>query len=319
LDFSFFVRMVIDRINPSLFIIAETEIWPNLISYLGKKNIPVLTVNGRLSDSSFRGYLSIKFLVSRILKKVSLFCMQTPRDAERLINLGVDEKRIQVTGNMKFDAKANVNYKKDSLDYRKKLNLDPSESLLVAGSTHPGEEEIILNIYQRLLKDFPKLKLLIAPRHPERSQEVERLINKAGLQAVRVSRLPGVPVKREEIFILDTVGDLVSYYAISDLVFVGGSLVKKGGHNIIEPASVEKPVLFGPFMFNFRDIAELFLANKAAIKIQGQQELYLEIRDLLKNKDKRERLAQAAKQLIQKNQGATKRNAELIRELIKIA
>jgi len=317
LDFSLIVRRTLNKIKPSLFIIAETEIWPNLLSYLYKRNIPVVVVNGRISDSSFKGYLLIKFLLRPILNRVTLFCVQSDRDAQRLIGLGVSGDKINITGNMKFDFKDYTDLKKDYTDYRLKLGLNPKEKLLVMGSTHPGEEEIILKVYKDLLKDYSSLRLLIAPRHPERTKDIEKLIIKYNFQSLRISQVDLRPVTCDlrPIFILDTVGQLVNYYAISDIVFVGGSLVKKGGHNILEPASLGRPVLFGPHMFNFRDIAELFLKNQAAILVHNQKELREKIKDLLSNPSLATQFCQRAKELILENQGATQKNVGLIKNL----
>ena len=316
LDFSFIVRRVIERIKPSVFIIAETEIWPNLITCLFQRNIPIITINGRISDSSFKGYSLIKLLIRPILEMLSLFCVQAERDAQRLQFLGVKQERIRVTGNMKFDA---VDYKnKQPADYagfRKKLGLVDNERLFVAGSTHPGEEEIILGCYKELLTDYQDLKLLIAPRHPERSNEIKQLVSKSGYRAVFVSGLPAecAGYLAKHVFILDTVGELADFYAISNIVFVGGSLVKKGGHNILEPAFFAKPIFFGPQMFNFRDIADLFLNNKAAIVVSDGRDLKRRIAELLDNQEKALQMGESARQLISLNQGATKRSAEFIR------
>ena len=309
-DFSFIVKSVIDKINPSFFIIAETEIWPNLISYLHKKNIPISVVNGRISDSSYRGYFMIRFLLKPILDKISLFCVQTNSDAERFKGLGVPEEKIKITGNMKFDIEDYADSKKDYADYRKRLDLEFSGKLLVAGSTHPGEEEIILNVYKDSLSEFPYLKLLIAPRHPERAQEIANLIRKFGFETRMISLS-----NSQTVFILDTMGQLINYYAIADIVFVGGSLIKKGGHNILEPASFAKPILFGPYMFNFRDIAELFLINQAAILVNNQEELKVKIKEFLGAPAQTQQMGQRAKELILDNAGATKRNAQLIKKL----
>lgn len=333
LDLSFIVRVVLDRISPSLFIIAETEIWPNLISCLYKKKIPIAVVNGRISDASFRGYLAIKFLVKPVFKKIALFCVQTARDGERLMRLGVWEDKIKITGNMKFDNADLRGSNADGADkYKSILGLSKEEKLLVAGSTHPGEEEIILNVYRGLLAELPYLRLLIAPRHPERAAEIEKLVKVRGFNAVRISKLndstPASPAGRIQrfnaclparqdstIFILDTIGQLLSFYALADIVFVGGSLVRKGGHNILEPASFAKPILFGPHMFNFRDIADLFLASKAAILVHNQEELKTNIKYLLNNNSRISELGRQARELIRQNQGATRRNAEYIRTL----
>ena len=335
LDFSFIVRMVVGKIRPALFIIAETEIWPNLISCLYSKNIPIAVVNGRISDSSFRGYLMIKFLLKPILNRISLFCMQTERDAQRLIRLGVSGNKINVTGNMKFDARDYTDERiADYTDERMELGLKDKEKLLVAGSTHPGEEEIVLGVYKKLLAEFTYLRLLIAPRDPERAKEVEGIVIKYGFLVQRVSRLAGervsgfaglpvsrlnrhtgTPAHRQTVFILDTVGHLVDYYAVSDLVFVGGSLIRKGGHNILEPASLGKPILFGPHMFNFRDIAELFLENQAAQSVRNRDELAQKLRDLLNDSSKALQFSRRAKGLIRENQGATQKNLGLIKNL----
>jgi 3-deoxy-D-manno-octulosonic-acid transferase len=186
---------------------------------------------------------------------------------------------------------------------------------LVAGSTHPGEEEIILSAYRKLLNEFPDLRLLIAPRHPERSQDLVKLIKRFGFISTRISILDSQthgPTDPQTIFILDTVGVLLYFYSIADIVFVGGSLVKIGGHNILEPTALGKPVLIGPYMFNFSDIADLFIINKAAILVRNQEELKENIRYLLNNHSLITELRLLAKELILENQGATKRNMEFI-------
>ncbi len=318
LDFSFIVKSALNKIKPSLLILAETEIWPNLISSLATRNIPLIVVNGRISDSSFRGYLMIKFLLKPILNRINLFCVQTDRDAQRLMRLGVSGDKIKVNGNMKFDVTDYTDEKTtDCTDYKIKLGLEDNEKLLVAGSTHSGEEEIILNVYQELVREFPDLRLLIAPRHPERAKEIADLVLKNGFKSIFVSNLDLIPNTYDlrPIFILDSIGHLMNYYAIADIVFVGGSLVKKGGHNILEPAVLGKPIIFGPYMFNFRDIAELFLKNQAAILAHNPQELKEKVRDLLNSSSQAMQLSWRSKKLILENQGATQRNLEYINTL----
>ena len=314
LDFSFIVRHVIGRIKPGLFIIAETEIWPNLIAYLYRKKIPIVTVNARLSDASFKGYSSIRPLIKPILNKINLFCSQTELDAARLKQLGVGASKIKITGNMKFDLKDSSALKKDYIDYRAKLKLDPGDRLFIAGSTHPGEEEIILAAYASLLNKFPNLKLLIAPRHPERSKDVLRLISDSGFSGLEVSRLNlgAAAPKKNPVFVLDTVGELVNFYAAADIVFVGGSLIKKGGHNILEPADQGAPIIFGPYMFNFRDISGMFLKNNAALMVRTQADLVSAAEKILGDATKAAQLVNNAREVIALNQGATKRNIEEI-------
>jgi 3-deoxy-D-manno-octulosonic-acid transferase len=313
LDFSFIVKHVLKRINPCMFIIAETEIWPNLINCLNKLQIPVITVNGRISDSSYQGYRLIKFFIRPILRMIKQFCAQSSLDASRLEDLGVDKTKIQVTGNVKFDINLDSSLASDILVYRSKLGLGPFDKLLVCGSTHPGEEELIFVAYQELLRIFPKLKLLIAPRHPERSKNIYRLAVKWGFMPALISNIP-TPLD-SSVFILDSIGQLLNYYSAADIVFVGGSLVKRGGHNILEPASFKKPVIFGPHMFNFRDISELFLANQAALMATDSQELANKVKELLNSNLLSKGLVERAYDLIIKNRGATGKNIQIIKQL----
>ena len=317
LDLSFIISRVMGKINPSVFILAETEFWPNLITHLYQKRIPIIVVNARISDASFKGYLSIKFLLKNILNKINLFCSQTRRDAERLIRLGVSENKIRITGNMKFDLKS-YSTLNESTDLKLKIGLKPKEKFLVAGSTHSGEEEVVLAAYKKLLVSFPDLRLLIAPRHPERTADLERLIRLKGFDTIRISKLADSPDRssnRRAVFILDTVGELLSFYSIADVVFVGGSLVKNGGHNLLEPAILAKPILFGPHMFNFRDIAQLFLEHHAALLVRDAEELCSNVKYLLDNPDKIQSLSQRARGLLIANRGATQKNVEIIKDL----
>jgi len=318
LDFSFIVRKVIKKINPSLFIIAETEIWPNLITCLHKQKVPVVTVNGRISDRSYSGYRAIKLFIRPILRKVGKFCVQSETDALRLVNLGVDKGNIQVTGNVKFDINLEAAVGFDPLAGRRKLMLGLDDKLWVCGSTHPGEEEIIIKAYKELLLSFPKLKLLLVPRHPERSRDVGRLVSGNSFMPVFISSISGAcpTCINNPVFILDIMGELLNYYSAADFVFIGGSLVKTGGHNILEPASQKKPVTFGPYMFNFRDIAKLFLENKAAVMVADYQDLVNKAKEILASNLLSKQMVERAYELIIRNKGATKKNIEVIKQLI---
>lgn len=244
-----------------------------------------------------------------------MFCVQSHLDAQRLMRLGILKDKIRITGNMKFDIQDYADLKRDYTDYRLKLRVAEQEKLLVAGSTHHGEEEIILRAYKELLSEFPNLKLLLAPRHPERAKDVERSVIKEGFDSLFISNLPPTTyhLPPRAVFILDTIGELLNFYALADIVFVGGSLIKRGGHNILEPAIFSKAILFGPHMFNFRDIAELFLRNQAGLLVQSKQELRDKIKDLLDNPSKIQKLGESARRLILENQGATQKNLECIR------
>jgi len=319
LDFSFIVGRVLRKVNPCLFIIAETEIWPNLITALYRQKIPVITVNGRISERSFAGYSAIKLFIRPILKKVSRFCMQSETDALRLKALGVEDSRIKVTGNVKFDIDLENLAQADFSQYRKKLWLQADEKLFVCGSTHEGEEIKLFNVYNKLLTAYPKLKLLIAPRHPQRSKKICRLAKDNGFMPILVSGITSScpTCINKAVFILDIMGELFNYYGASDIVFIGGSLVRKGGHNIIEPASLKKPVIFGPNMFNFRDISGIFLKSGAAMMANNESELVNGIKYILGNDSKASEMALKARAVIAANKGATGKNIEVIKEYMR--
>jgi 3-deoxy-D-manno-octulosonic-acid transferase len=319
LDFSFIVRRTIKRLKPALFIIVETELWPNLITCLNREGIPLVLVNGRISDNSFKGYCAVKFLLRPVLERVNLFLVQSERDAARLMRLGVSSEKVKITGNMKFDAVKNLDAKKDYSQYKSKLGLMPEEKILIAGSTHRGEEGQVLSAYKALSAEFSFLRLIIAPRHPERASEIEKLVKRYGFLPQKISALLEKKIITEAagntVFILDTVGQLFLFFAVSDIVFMGGSLARCGGHNILEPASLAKPIIFGPHMFNFRDITQLFLDNSAAIMIGSSKELEANIRDLLKDSGRMLELGRSAQNLILKNQGATRSTLEYIENI----
>jgi 3-deoxy-D-manno-octulosonic-acid transferase len=245
--------------------------------------------------------------------------VQSQQDASRLKALGVFADKIKVSGNMKFDIKPPERSAQDRSLYRQKLKLNPEDILLVAGSTHPGEESALIAIYKRLLKDFSALKLLIAPRHPQRSHKLGEDILSAGFRPVFIFAgvKECVSCCARPVFVLDEIGHLFDFYNAADIVFVGGSLVKKGGHNILEPASLKKPVVFGPQMFNFRDIVNLFLENNAALKALDASDLEVKIRQFLLNKDSARQMGERAYALLEQSSGATARNLELIKSIMR--
>jgi len=315
LDLSFIVGSVVRKIDPCLFIMVETEIWPNIICALNKKKIPIIMVNGRISEASLKGYKLIRPFLKPVLDKISLCCVQSESDAGRFESIGMSREKIRVTRNMKFDASIAG---QGAQLLRDKLKLKKSDKLLVCGSTHKGEEKMILDAYKKLLNDFIDLRLLIAPRHPERSRSIRELVLQSGFDAREISGLKQDEPAGREIFILDTIGQLLGFYSIADIVFIGGSLVNKGGHNILEPASFRKPVVFGPFMSNFRDIAGLFLSNNAGIMLRNRLELEPAIRSLLNHPQEAALLGDRGNRLIDSNKGATLRNIEAIKNICRV-
>lgn len=312
-DISFITDRVVRTLKPELFLCLETELWPNLISSLHKAGARIILVNGRISNGSYFSYRKIKFIISGILQKFCLMLMQSEQDAVRILTLGSPKDRVYVTGNLKFDLLL-LGADSGRKEIRSRLKLQESDILLVAGSTHKGEDEIILECYSGLKKEYQGLRLLIAPRHVERAQDIEQFIIRCGFKPEKFSALSSKfrAQNSEPVFILDTVGNLKTIYAAADIVFVGGSLVKKGGQNPIEPASLGRPVIVGKFTFNFQDVVKSFLENHACMQVETKEELYSAIRLLLEDPEERRRLGANARETIEKNSGSSQRTIELI-------
>jgi 3-deoxy-D-manno-octulosonic-acid transferase len=292
----------------------ETELWPNLLRALATAGVPAVVANGRISDRSFRRYRLVRGLFRRVLDHVSLFAMQSEEDARRIIALGARPERVLVTGNLKMEA-PRADPGVESL-WRRLLHLG-EERVWIAGSTHRGEETAILDAFLELRRDGEPLCLILAPRHPERADEVEALARERGLTAVRRSRLTaGAP---RDLILLDTVGELAALYAIADVIFVGGSLVPAGGHNVIEPALHAKPVVFGPHMQNFREAAALLLRAQAARQVPDATRLVPVLQQLLGDGDARRRLGEAAWHAVSAHQGACERTLEALERLLEPA
>jgi 3-deoxy-D-manno-octulosonic-acid transferase len=311
LDISWVVRRFLKVLRPSLLVIMETELWPNLVRLSSAAGARVVIVNGRISDRSFAGYKRLSWLIGPVLKHISLFCMQSRESADRIIAMGAGAARVHVTGNIKFDIGSDFSRPA----FLKKLRaLTEGQMLLVAGSTHENEEEMILGIYKSLRKDFAGLRLVIAPRHLERIDKIRRLVRVNGLEAVRLSRLE--TFLGGQVALLDTMGDLTALYELADVVFVGGSLVEKGGHNPIEPAVFGKPVLFGSHMDNFKEIRDTFVRQGAAIEVETAPSLEYELRRLLASPAERKALGDKARELLNQGRGATERTVlEIAREM----
>lgn len=319
MDLSFAVRKFLDAINPCCFIIVETELWPNLILELSERKIPIVVVNGRISKRSLKGYSILRPLFKHTLSKVNLFCMQTNKDAESIVGLGAPVERVRVVGSVKFDIAthgASEKTREEIQVFSKILGISPYSQLIVAGSTHKPEEELILRIYKILFAQYSRLRLLIAPRHIERSPNIERLVRNFGLEPALFSKLSSQKPADDKVIILDTLGQLNLIYSFATIVFVGGSMVDKGGHNLIEPAVFSKPIIFGPYMSNFQDIAQLFVEKEAAMQVKDEKHLFEACADLLRNPGLRNELGQKARQMVESSKGATERHTQLIRNLM---
>ena len=311
-DMSFFIKSLIRKMNPKLLILIETELWPNLLHYTEKNKIPVLVLNARLSDRSFGKYRLLSSLVKRLVRSVRIFCVQSDLDKSRFLQLGINSDRIKVTGNMKFDAIEELDTKQFlELDIlKRKTSLNQDDFFIVAGSTHNKEEEYVLDAFIELKKEFNSLRLLIAPRHLERLGSIEDLIGRRGLKSQSLSKIE--VAYKDSILLLDTIGQLRLIYSLANLVFIGGSLVSIGGHNILEPAFFGKPILVGPYMHNFRAVTKLFLSNRALAQVKDSGDLKLKMKELMSDKDKLDNLGRAAKSVLASKQGATLLNLSII-------
>lgn len=312
-DLSWVVSRALSVFRPKMFLIMETELWPNLIIEASKRKIPIAVINGRISDKAFPRYEKVSFFFKRVLKKIDLLCMQTEVDRKRIISLGADKDRVYVVGNIKFDQS-----KTNSGDVPGALGLKNNEQLIVAGSTHNNEEEIIARVFIRLKDKYPHTRLLIAPRHIHRTAEIKQVLKKLGLESLRISELNLSKISQGDntVFILDIMGVLNQYYQLADIVFVGGSLVRHGGQNPIEPASYAKAVVFGRHMFNFSQIAKIFLDNNAAVCVDDQQQLYETLDILLSDQKKRKKFAAQAQLVVNENRGSLQRITTLLKEKI---
>ncbi|MBI5415779.1 MAG: 3-deoxy-D-manno-octulosonic acid transferase [Candidatus Omnitrophica bacterium] len=311
-DFSWAVRRYIRTLKPVLYISAETEIWPNLYMFLHRNRVPIIQVNGRISDRAFAGYRKVGFLTRRVLTCVSGFYMQTEEDAGRIVRLGAIPQRVHVIGNLKFDQAP----RQASLDKRQ-LGFDDAVQLLVAGSTYPGEEEIILAAFKQLSGEFPALRLIIAPRRAERAEEIFRLVQTKGFQPRRFSSLPQGREEGRNILIVDRFGYLRDIYGLADCVFVGKSLRGRGGQNMIEPLSFGKPTFVGPHTENFRDVVRIFEKTGALIRVEDGPGLIAQIRRVLADPSRLPVIAAAAIEEIRRHQGATRRTLEAIGDILR--
>jgi 3-deoxy-D-manno-octulosonic-acid transferase len=320
IDHPLVIRRAIEKIQPSLLLIAETELWPNLLRACGKKGIPIVLFNGRISQKSFRRYLFFKFFFKECLKYISRFLMQTEEDRTRIIEMGGESQKAKAVGNLKFDQTFPSFTTEAISEMAKSLGLRGNENILIAGSTHSGEEEILVSLYKDLKKIDPHLVLILAPRHLERLEEVEKILKKESLPWQRKTsfllRGGGSDQEQSRIILLDTMGELIGLYSLGTLVFVGGSLVPVGGHNPLEPLLFRKCVLFGPHMFNFLEISNRLIETGGAIQVSGKEDLFSQTKHLLLDKGAQKEIGEKGYRFLQKHQGATERIFNEIRPFL---
>jgi 3-deoxy-D-manno-octulosonic-acid transferase len=315
LDFRWAAARALTRLRPRLVLLTETELWPNFLAACAARRIPVVLINGRISPRSFPRYRLVRRWFGRVLQDVRLFCMQSAADADRILALGAPAERVTVTGNLKYDLPA-LEHDPDVPAIRAGLGLPAGCRLVIAGSIHRGEDGPVIQAFRSAVASRPDLCLLVAPRHPERLEEVERLVVKAGVPCVRRSRLPAESVREGSAILLDTMGELARLYAAASVVFVGGSLIPHGGQNILEPAAFGRPILHGPHMENFAEMRDRFQEAEAALQVADGPALAEALQALLDDPAKAERMGRAGRAIVEAQRGATQRMADLVGALL---
>lgn len=313
-DYPFAVRSVLESTRPDLVVIMETEIWPNFIGVAREMGIPVVLANGRISDRSFGRYLRFSWFFRPVLQRLSALCMQTPVDASRITEIGAPAGAVHVAGNLKYDIPVMKADAELVAQIKKTYRIPADCFVFAAASTHEGEETLVLQAYQALLRRAPESFLILAPRHPERAPGVAELLRKNGLPFRFRSQLAAdqAPQAAGSVLLLDTVGELAGLYGASDLVFVGGSLVPTGGHNPLEPAARAVPVLFGPHMENFREIAALFVSHGGGVQLPDADALAGELLRLCADAPARAEMGRRGAGILEQSAGSTERHLDVM-------
>ena len=319
IDFAWVVRRVLDRAKPRLLVLMEGEIWPHVLREARRRGVKTAIVNGRVSARSFPRYRLLGWFMRRVLADLDALCMQSDEGARRITLIGADPARVRVTGSLKFDA---VKVPAPSAHGRPRdrvlrfFAVPPSRPVIVAGSTMRGEERPVLQAFRRIKSTQPQALLILAPRHTDRFTEVMHISRGEGFATTRRTELAIDADPRADVVVLDTIGELALVYQLATVAFVGGSLVPTGGHNILEPAVYGRPVVFGPSMTNFAEIAELFLSHGAAVQVRSEHELEETLITLMSDSVRRASLGAAARALVDANRGATDRTLDVLTSLL---
>ena len=319
IDFAWVVRRVLDRVKPRLLVLLEGEIWPHVLRECRRRGVRTAIVNGRVSTRSFPRYRLLGPLMRHVLADVDAFCMQSDEGARRIGVMGADPARVTVTGSLKFDAVAVPATQAQGRPRERVLRFfrfATSRPVVVAGSTMRGEERPVLQAFRRIKATQPSALLILAPRHTDRFTEVIHIARGEGFATARRTELPIDAEPRADVVVLDTIGELAQVYQLATVAFVGGSLVATGGHNILEPAVYGRPVVFGPSMTNFAEIAEMFLSNGAAVQVHSEHELEETLITLMNDSVRRAGIGAAARALVDANRGATERTLDVLLRLL---
>ncbi|HOV86357.1 MAG TPA: 3-deoxy-D-manno-octulosonic acid transferase [Syntrophobacteraceae bacterium] len=306
-DFPWTADLLVSRLKPRRFVLVETDLWPHFLRTLRRRRVPAVLVNGRLSERSYRRFLRFKPLVRSILEEFECIFPQSDGDASRFLDLGVRPERIRLEGNLKFDSSRPRESREGLLDLRREVLGDQDRPAWIAGSTHPGEEEILLDVHASLRRDLPELLLILAPRQPRRGTEIGGRASARGFSWA--ARSTGESAVGKDVYVLDTLGELGRFYGLADAAFIGGSLVPFGGHNPLEAAAVGKPTVWGSHMSNFRDMEAMLLESGCAARVDSGAELLSTLRVWLGGIEMRKSMGTRAKELMDRNRGCSERIA----------
>ena len=321
-DFPPVLRHVIDIIQPRMIVLTEGEWWPNLIRMTRSRAVPIVLINGRMSESSFRGYRRLRWFFSRVVRMVDLICVQSRQDANRLLSLGADPASVHTTGSAKYDAaQQDPDSMRKAQEILQAAGLAPTDTFLLGGSTWPGEETVLLDAYLRFKAINPALRLVLVPRHAERRDKVMSEILSRRLRVVQRSRMEGAkrPTEPPDVLLIDTTGELRHLFAVASVIFMGKSLTAHGGQNIIEPAAYRKPIMVGPNLENFKEVVGDFLAADAVIQVPDAQTLSDRLGELLADRSMQTKYGERAAALVQEKRGSLERTLKLAAGVLCVA
>jgi 3-deoxy-D-manno-octulosonic-acid transferase len=313
-DLTFSVKHIVGRIDPKVVVIVETDIWPNFLFEMKKRQVPVILVNARLSEKSFIGYKRLGFFTKKVFLKFFHICTQSLEDARRFQELGVSFDRITITGNVKFDDTHQIQGFQETDRLRQSMHIPNARKVFLAGSTHPGEESMLLDVFSKIKHREGDLLLIVAPRDPERAGSIFRMFDSAGFSVGLMKELNKISSGiRLDVIIIDTIGLLKKLYAIADIAFIGGSLVNCGGHNPLEPAAFSKPIIFGNDMSDFAEISRMLLDAGGAVRVKDAKDLYNALVSLMENDKRAMEMGKNAFGVLTANKGAVEKTLKVIR------
>jgi 3-deoxy-D-manno-octulosonic-acid transferase len=317
-DLLFSVKYITGKIDPAIVIIVESDIWPNFLFEMKRRNVPVVLINARLSKRSFKRYKRFSFISKKLFLSFAKICAQSIEDAERFMLLGIPSNMISTTGNIKFDQPYDPVSEKEIEILKQSMNIQQVKKILMAGSTHEGEESILIDAFSRIRKDFADTVLILVPRNPERARSILKLCKSAGFLSILMKNFENIDEDEKfDVIVVDVIGILKRLYAIADVAFVGGSLVDLSGHNPLEPAAFSKPIIFGQYMSDFAHISQMLVDSGGAVQVENANSLYETIVDILSDSDKARNMGEKAFRVFNANKGAVEKTLKVIEYQLK--